>query len=259
MKRENFVIIGLFVLAWALLLGQPTAFGVGLRVFFIRLATPFERFANLIPVIRTHSQLADDNTKLHDDNNALRRQITELQHQRAENQQLRALLQIKQAAPWRTVGARVIGRDASNWWKSIQIDRGSADGIRPDQPVLSASGLVGKTISVTPGESRVLLLLDPTCKSGALLETTREPGIVSGANIALTREPRLQMSFVDRKSNVKIGDAIYTSGLGGVFPRGILIGTVTDADLDPQGMYQNVELKPAADFRRLEEVMVIIQ
>jgi len=248
LKRENFVIIGLFVLAWALLLGQPTAFGARLRKLCVIIATPFERIADLIPAKHTSA-----------DNNDLRRQIAELQHHRAENQQLRALLNIKQAAPWRTVGARVIGRDASNWWKSIQIDRGSDDGIRADQPVLSATGLIGKTISVTAGESRVLLLLDATCKVGALLETTREPGIASGASAALAREPRLQMSFVDRKSNVKIGDAVYTSGLGGIFPRGILIGTVTEADLDPQGMYQNVELKPAADFRRLEEVMVIIQ
>jgi rod shape-determining protein MreC len=255
LKRENFVIIGLLVLAWALLLGQPTAFGARLRKFCVMLATPLERIADLIPAFHTSA----NNDKLRAENNDLRRQVAELQHHRAENQQLRALLQIKQAAPWRTVGARVIGRDASNWWKSIQIDRGSDDGIRPHQTVLSATGLIGKTISVSSGESRVLLLLDATCKVGALLETTREPGIVSGASTALAREPHLQMSFVDRKSNVKIGDAVYTSGLGGIFPRGILIGTVTDADLDPQGMYQNVQLKPAADFRRLEEVMVIIQ
>lgn len=247
------------MLAWALLLGQPTLFGAKLRTLFVRLGTPFERIADLIPAIRSHGELSRQNDKFRADNNDLRRQLAELQHQRAENQQLRALLQIKQAAPWRTVGARVIGRDASNWWKSIQIDRGSDDGVRPDLPVLSATGLVGKTISVTRGESRVLLLLDASCKIGALLETTRDPGIVGGARTALAREPRLEMSFVDRKINVKVGDGVYTSGLGGIFPRGILIGTVTGADLDPQGLYQNIELKPAADFHRLEEVMVITQ
>ncbi len=254
------MIITICLLAWILLLGQPTAFGSHLRLLFLRLATPFERIADLVPLIRTRGQLARANDQLRADNNDLRQQLTELQHQRAENQQLRALLQIKQAAPWRTVGARVIGRDASNWWRSIQIDRGSDDGLRPDQPVLSAGGLVGKTVAVTRGESRVLLLIDPGCKAGAILAGTREPGIVSGASAAgLRREPQLQMSFVDRKSNVKLGDAVYTSGLGGVFPRGILIGTVSEADLDPQGLYQLVSLNPAADFRRLEEVMVIVQ
>jgi len=250
--------IGLFVLAWALLLGQPTALGARLRKLCVLIATPLERIGDLFPVVRTHRQLAADNAKLRAENQHLRRQLVELQHHRSENQQLRSLLQIKQAAPWRTVGARVIGRDASNWWKSIQIDRGSEDGIRPDLPVLSATGLIGKTVEVTARESRVLLLLDATCKVGALLESSREPGIVSGTHATLGREPRLQMCFVDRKSQVKVGDAVYTSGLGGIFPRGILIGVVTDADLDSQGLYQNVELKPAADFRRLEEVMVII-
>jgi rod shape-determining protein MreC len=255
LKRENFVIIGLLVLAWALLLGQPTAFGARLRTFCVMLATPLERIADLIPA----KHASADNDKLRVDNNDLRRHVAELQPLRAENERLCALLKIKQDFPGRTIGARVIGRDASNWWKSIQIDRGGNDGIRPNQPVFSSTGLIGKTISVSSGESRVLLLLDPTCKVGALLESTREPGIVSGASAALAREARLQMSFVDRKSNVKIADAVYTSGHGGIFPRGILIGTVTDADLDPQGMYQNVQLKPAADFRRLEEVMVVIQ
>lgn len=260
MKRESFVIVGSLALAWVLLLGQPTAFGAGLRTIFVRLATPFERLADLIPVIHSHRSLAQQTDQLRAENADLRRQLAELQHHQAENQQLRSLLHIKQAAPWRTVGARVIGRDASNWWKSIQIDRGSDDGIRPNLPVLSATGLIGKTISVTRGESRVLLLIDPTCKAGALLQNSRELGVAGGINAALSREPRLQMTFVDRKSNVQVGDVVYTSGLGGVFPRGILIGTVTDADLDPQsGMFLNVEVKPAADFRRLEEVMVIVE
>lgn len=246
------------MLAWVLLLGQPTAFGERLRRMAVRLVTPFERLADLIPVIHSHRRLAAENARLRTDNQQLRRQIIELQHHQAENRQLRALLQIKQAMPWRTVGARVIGRDASNWWNSIQIDRGASDGIRPNLPVLSARGLIGKTIRVSDGESRVLLLTDATCKVAALIESSREPGIVSGIPNVLSREPRLQMFFVERKSDVKRGDAIYTSGLGGVFPRGILIGTVAEADLDPQGLYQSVEVKPAADFRRLEEVMVII-
>ena len=254
------MIIGLFVLAWALLLGQPTAFGAGLRTFFVRLATPFERLGDLVPVIRFHRDLSDANDRVRAENVLLRQQITELEHQRAENAQLRALLQIKKAAPWRTVGARVIGRDASNWWQSIQIDRGSDDGLRPNQPVLSAGGLVGKTVAVTRGECRVLLLIDPACKTGAMIRRTRELGIAGGAAAALRREPRLQMTFVDRQSSVEVGDAVDTSGLGGIFPRGILIGKVTDADLDSQsGMYQNIEIQPAADFRRLEEVMVIVE
>ena len=252
--------IGLFVLVWALLLGQPTAWGARWRTLFVRLATPFERLGDLIPVLHSHHELARENARLQGENTDLRKQIEELGHLRAENQQFHNLLNLKNAAPWHTVGARVIGRDAANWWQSIQLDRGSDDGLRPNLPVLSASGLVGKTIAVTRGESRVLLLIDPACKAGALIQRSRDLGIAGGVTAALRREPRLQMTFVDRTSTVQVGDVVYTSGLGGVFPRGILIGTVTDADLDPQaGMYQNIEIKPAADFRRLEEVMVIVE
>jgi len=248
------------VVAWVILLGQPTSFSAGLRGFFVRLVTPFERLADLIPVIHTNRTLEHHNAALREENARLSQQLRELQHAQAENEQFRALLEIKKAAPWRTVGARVIGRDASSWWQSLQIDRGSADGVRVNQPVVSATGLIGKTISVSEHQSRVLLLLDPNCKAGAVLQSAREPGIVSGPQGALAREPRLQMTFVDRATSVKLGDNVYTSGLGGVFPKGILIGTVTGADLDPQsGMYQNVELKPAADFRRVDEVMVIVE
>jgi rod shape-determining protein MreC len=247
----------LFVLAWVILLGQPASLSVAVRGPFVRLTTPFARLADLVPVIHSRNSLAKQNQQLRAENTNLRRQVEELQHAQSENQQFRALLQIKQAAPWRTVGARVIGRDASNWWKSIQIDRGRADGIRVNQPVLSASGLIGKTVSVSEGESRVLLLIDPTCKASAVLQPSREPGTISGTGGAA---PRLLLTFVSREAVIATNETVYTSGLGGVFPRGILIGTVANAELDRQsGMYQNLEVQPAADFRRLEEVMVIVE
>ncbi len=257
LKRESLTIAVLFVLAWVILLGQPASLSARVRGLFVRLTTPLAQLADLIPVIRTPRSLAKQNEQLRADNTNLRRQVEELQHTRAENEQFRALLHIKQAAPWRTVGARVIGRDASNWWKSIQIDRGHADGVRVNQPVLSASGLIGKTISVSQGESRVLLLIDPSCKASAVLQPSREPGTISGAN---STTPKLVLTFVSRDAVLQTNETVYTSGLGGVFPRGILIGTVLNAEIDPQsGMFQNVEVQPAADFRRLEEVMVVLE
>jgi rod shape-determining protein MreC len=254
------VIVGLLTLAWVVLLGQPTGFGRWLRGLGTRLITPFERVADLIPVVRTQRELSRQNDRLRADNLDLHRQLAALEQQRDDNLQLRALLQFKQAAPWRTVGARVIGRDAGNWWHSIQLDRGSADGLRPNLPVVAAPGLVGKIVSVTAGESRALLLIDRGCRVSAVLETSREPGIVNGAEAALGRQPRLQMTFVTRQAAVRVGERAITSGLGGVFPRGIVLGMVTGAKLNPQtGMYQDVELQPAVDFRRLEEVLVIVE
>ena len=91
-----------------------------------------------------------------------------------------------------TVTGRVIGRDASNWWKSIQIDRGSNDGLHTNMAVLNADGLVGKIVSVTKGEARVLLLTDPNCKVSALLQNSREPGVAPGSMPRFRFSPRCQ-------------------------------------------------------------------
>ncbi len=127
-------------------------------------------------------------------------------------------------------------------------------------PVVNADGLIGKTIFVTAGEARVLLLTDPNCKVSALLQDSREPGIVAGTDNALAGGPRCQMTFVDRKAVTKEGESVITSGLGSVFPKGILIGSVKRAQINPQtGMYQDIEVNPAVDFYRLEDVEVILE
>ncbi len=126
-------------------------------------------------------------------------------------------------------------------------------------PVVNANGLVGKTVFVTRGESRVLLLLDPNCKASALLQDTREHGLVSGRKAAWVRQPRLQMTFVDRNAKIERGQVVITSGFGGVVPKGIVIGATVQARLaEVSELYQEVEVKPAVDFRRLEEVIVIL-
>jgi rod shape-determining protein MreC len=105
----------------------------------------------------------------------------------------------------------------------------------------------------------VLLLSDPNCKISAIIADSREPGVVAGAPGAFRRRPSLRMSYVDRTAVVKTGQSVISSGLGGVFPKGVLIGTVLQAELDTEtGMSQNLELEPAVDLRRVEEVIVIL-
>jgi len=226
---------------------------------FVRVCTPFVRLGDFVPVIHSRRALAQENTRLQAENDRLRQLERALTETVAENQRLQQLLHFTGRASLRTVGARVIGRDASNWWKTVQLDRGSDDGVRTNCPVLNADGLVGKVIAVNRGDSRVLLLLDPNCKISALLQKTRETGVVVGSAVAFSRAPRCLMTFVDRNAKIAAGQAVITSGLGSVFPKGILVGTVTDARLNKQtGMYQDVDVKPAVDFTRLEEVVVIL-
>ena len=247
------------MLGWIVFLGQPIAASAKLRMVFVRLCTPFVRLGDFVPVIHSRRELAQENARLHAENDRLRQLERALSETVAENQRLQRLLRLTGHVSPRTIGARVIGHDASNWWKTIQLDRGSDDGVRTNCPVLNADGLVGKVIFVTRSESRVLLLLDPNCKVSALLQKTREPGVIAGLGTAFTREPRCCMTFVNRNAKIAAGQAVITSGLGSVFPKGIIIGTATGAHLNPQtGMYQDVDVKPAVDFTRLEEVVVIL-
>ena len=251
--------IGLLVVGWIVFLGQPTAFSGKMRMVFVQLCTPFVKLGDYFPFVHSRRQLARQNEELRRENEVLQRQAQVLGEVGRENLRLHQLLGLKEHTGFRTLSARVIGRDASNWWKSIQIDRGSNDGVRDNMAVLNADGLIGKTIRVSRGESRVLLLVDPNCKVSALLQDSREPGVASGAERAFAFSPRCVMTYVNRDAKIKPGEFVVTSGLGGVFPKGIPIGTVWRAQLNRQtGMYQDVEIKPAVDFRRLEEVLVVV-
>ncbi len=177
-----------------------------------------------------------------------------------ENQRLQRLVDLKPRLARKTIGARVIGRDTSNWWRSIQIDRGEADQVTPGRPVVTDRGLVGRVTEVSENESRVLLLLDPTCSVWAVLADSREPGMVGGSARAFTRRPILEMTYVARAADVAPGETVVTSNDGPVFPAGLPIGTVLDGGPDEEtGLYQRLQLDPVVDFRRLEEVMVILE
>jgi rod shape-determining protein MreC len=247
------------VVGWIVFLGQPTSISSRLRMVFVQLCTPFVELGDYLPFVQSRRILARQNEELRHDNDLLRQEVRALGETGRENLRLHQLLDMKERSAFRTITARVIGRDASNWWKSLQIDRGSNDGLTNDLAVLNADGLIGKTISVTRGQARVLLLVDPNCKAAAFLQDTREPGVVSGVETAFTISPHLTMTYVNRDVKVTPGESVMTSGLGGVFPKGILIGTTTRARMNRQtGMYQDVDITPAVDFRRLEEVIVIV-
>lgn len=246
------------MVGWIVFLGQPTRVSARLHMIFVQLCTPLVELGDSIPFVQSRRLLARQNEQLRHDNDLLRQEVRALSETGRENLRLRQLLDFKQHSAFHVVTARVIGRDTSNWWKSLQIDRGSNDGLADNMAVLNADGLIGKTISVTRSQARVLLITDSNCKVAGLLQDTRGPGVVSGVGTAFAVSPRLMMTYVNRDARVAPGESVITSGLGGVFPKGILIGATTRARINKQtGMYQDVDITPAVDFRRLEEVLVI--
>lgn len=190
---------------------------------------------------------------LRDQNAELRTRVALLEESRLENERLRALVELAQASETESVGARVIGRPTSSWEGVITIDRGSSDGIQNGMPVLGPTGLLGQTISVTPASSKVRLITDQRSGVAGLVQRSRAKGIVHGS-----LDGGLTFDFVSRDDPVKVGDVVVTSGLGGAFPKGIVVGEVTKVERDPSALYQKIELSPSGDISGLEEVLVLV-
>lgn len=175
----------------------------------------------------------------------------------AENIRLRNLLKFKQGyTSYNMVGASVIERDYGGWTHTMVIDRGEDSGIKKYMPVIIPSGLVGFVSEVYMNSSRVQLLLDPRTTVGGIVQrpASRVVSMVSGNS----GNPGL-LSFMSlpKESDVIKGDIIVTSGYGGVYPKGLVIGTVEQVDVDSEGGTQSAEIRPAADFAHMEEVFII--
>jgi len=196
----------------------------------------------------SRSQLA----ALKKQNTELRSRVASLEEARQENERLRALFGFVQTAKLEAVGARVIGRPTNSWERVITIDRGSADGVRVGMPVLATEGLLGQTISVTNHSARVRLITDARSGVAAMIQSNRAEGVVKGSI-----EGQVTLAFVSRETTVKAGDVIITSGMGGVYPKGLLVGEVTAASQTPSSLFQDIKIAPAADLLGLEEVVVL--
>jgi rod shape-determining protein MreC len=178
-----------------------------------------------------------------------------------ENARLHELLGFRTSLQRPTLVASVIASDPRAEFKSITIDRGADDGIAPLMPVIGPKGLVGKVGRVGPHRARVLLLIDPNSSVDAMVQRSRERGLVSGAawRADLTTAFSLtRMEYLERVSDVQEGDAVVTSGLDGVFPPGIPIGTIHDVSASRYGVFNQAEVVPYENMAELQEVMVVL-
>jgi len=152
------------------------------------------------------------------------------------------------------VPANVIHQDLSSWFQSLIIDQGAAAGIRPGMPVITESGVVGLVAGTTPGASKVLLVVDPQSRVDAYIERTRARGTVRG-----TSGHECDFEYVLREESLEKGDVLLTSGLGTVYPKGLVVGRVASVDRKTSGLFLSAKIAPAVDFSRLEEVFVILE
>jgi rod shape-determining protein MreC len=169
-----------------------------------------------------------------------------------EKERLRKLLEFRDQAALPVTGARIIGFDFSIWFKCAFLDKGTNDGIKVGMPVINAAGIVGRLVECYPNYSKVLLLLDRSSAVDAIVQRNRLRGILEGVGAN-----RCFLRFVHKNQDVQVGDVILASGLGGAYPHGMLLGSVIAVDKKVPGIFQEIEVEPAVDFKRLEEVLIV--
>jgi rod shape-determining protein MreC len=180
-------------------------------------------------------------------------EIVELREVKADYQRISALLNFRDAnAGMQFLTATVNGRDTTGLLRSITLDRGSRDGVTVGMPVVTDLGLVGRVYRVTATNCQVELVTDTNSYINSRLQSSRGEGSVVG-----TASGDLRMTFIPLGDEVKEGDSVVTSGIGGKFPRGLLLGQVTNTRLDDTKLFQEAQLRSLVDFNRLEIVMII--
>jgi len=201
-----------------------------------------------------------DLRRVRTENEDLRRRMADLNvemlEERARAQRaagLERLLGFRSSLELPTLGAQVIGGDAIPGFHTITIDRGAADGVRRDMAVIGPEGVIGRIVGEPVGRTaQVQLIIGKNAAAGAMLERSRIAGVVLGG----AGDPPLTLEYISNLADVREGDLVVTSGIDGIYPKGFPIGRVESAQPGPT-MYRVIKVRPAVDFRRLEEVLVV--
>jgi rod shape-determining protein MreC len=206
-----------------------------------------------------HRETYEENRRLEERVQQLETELQATSARAREGARLRELLELRRAVPLETVVAEVVSRDGVPWFRSLTIDKGEADGVVLDAPVVSPTGVVGRVFAVGPHAARVQVLLDRDTGAGVLVERTRVPGVVSGqvSGPAAGAED-LVLKYVPERSDVAVGDVVVTSGLDRIYPKGLVVGRVRYVGKG-SGLFRDIRVEPSARFDRLEEVLVVRQ
>jgi len=170
----------------------------------------------------------------------------------SENARLRRLMDFKEALPVRSLGARVVGRGPDYMASVIYIDRGSSDGVRVNAPVIGENGVLGRVAVASSRTSQVQLITDADAAVGALVERTRSQGVLGGSG-----DPLLELKYIGNTEQVELDDVVVTSGLDGIFPKGLPLGRVVESQKG-KTVFRLVRVQPVADLLHIEEVLVLL-
>ncbi len=196
--------------------------------------------------------LREENLELKHLLSALREENNRLKEAILAEERLKKLSPLQSEYSSRSIVAQVYARDPSSWFKTVLVNKGRKDEVSKDMAVVGADGVVGRVMEVSARTAKVLLITDPNSGVDVILQRSRSQAILEGK-----RDETCILKYVQKSDDLQVGDRVITSGMGGIFPKGLLTGTVTKVDRKRPGIFQYVEVTPAVDFSRLEEVLIL--
>ncbi|HUA68661.1 MAG TPA: rod shape-determining protein MreC [Candidatus Saccharimonadales bacterium] len=265
-KKKHYLALGAVVLAALLIFSLPQRAASRLKLAIGSLFLPLFGLLNTaqqLPVdaadaVMPRHALLKEIGELQSENQQLRIQMMQTAAATRENDQLRALVGWQRQAPWKLKLANVVMRDPANWWRTVQIDIGSRDGVVVNMPVLTTEGLVGRVSSVAFTRSQVVLIGDPNCRVSALVENpAHDIGIITASGPV--DSSLVDLTYLSGNADLKPGENVVTSGEGGIFPRGIPIGQVVDSRPVEFGLYTEARVKLSVNLGTLEQVWVLFR
>ena len=226
---------------------------------------PFQRLGRMISVsiedLRNRTVAIDEvlaeNARLKEELNQLRQTVVDYDDMKSENEMFREYYRIEDTySDYDLVSAFVIGQDPMEKYYAFTVDRGSRDGVAVNDVVITPEGAVGRVAAVSYNYAEVLTILDPAVSMGCTISRTREIGLAEGESL-LAQDNRLKMSYLPRETLAAANDLVVTTGLGGVFPSGLIVGTVEDVIPESSGKSMYAVVRPAADVRDVTSVFII--
>jgi rod shape-determining protein MreC len=257
-RRETFLHLMIFVLLSFVLLILPQKIRSDFSALIRRFTYgPFYAFSNHVSALEG---VREENKRLHQMVMELSLRNFWLNEEHLENRRLRELLDFRSELKHNVIPADVVAADPNRRYSSVLINKGSQEGVRKNMSVVNMCGLVGKVVDVSSRESVVQLMIDPSFRASALDKRSRVSGIIK-PQTGFT----LRLDNVPLQEDVRVGDQVISSGLGGIFPRGIKIGTITSVESEETfsregrsfGIFKMIQVKPSVDFSSLEELFVL--
>lgn len=265
MKRKSWTFWVCVSVVILITLNLPTPVGRAFKGAIRDLLAPLQelvtsysrRLGNAGDAIRGWGTLPERHEAIQAELVEARRQLVELDELRQENYLLRQQLGFKSRTSWDLVPGKVLARDISGWWQTVRIQLGGNTVVTPNQAVISTDGLVGKVEEVSGKTADVLLISDPACRVAVRIAGKEVFAILQGQGLSWNGRTLCRIEFINKNVEIREGDEVVTSGLGGVFPKGIEVGTILSVETDDNQLYQFGEVVPAVDLSELAHVFVM--